>query len=172
MPKRRLFLAGLGAGLIVGALLLQLMWAGQAQQAQMSRLDELSEERRYSQEELDQILEREEARLRAELSSDSGVDPAAGRDQAAGGAAADTDPHDETPPLVRIVTIRSGMTLEEVAVMLEDYGLIEDRYSFVSAMKARSNQIRSGKFYFEGRPDAADIEQTITSDPVLSFPVE
>ncbi|XEC97138.1 hypothetical protein AB6A23_11645 [Paenibacillus tarimensis] len=156
MFRNRSFVVGLGFGIILGALLLQLAIEGEKQSGKSVLFEEQPAlDANYTQEEVDRLLAeaREQALAEAAVSTP---------DTQGGG--------EDEKPLVRIVKIPRGTTLEKTAEMLQDYGLIEDKLYFVSSMRANSGKIRSGTFYFEGRPTEEDVKETITNDPILSFP--
>ncbi|GGG12170.1 hypothetical protein [Paenibacillus abyssi] len=165
MYRKRSFVIGLGMGLILGALLLQLMITAKQQESDLMQAEQNSTgvtDKLYSQEEVDQMIAQERGRLAA-------LEPEHADAEQAEKAAAN-EPDEKS--LIRIVRITSGSNLNDTAQMLEDYGLIEDKYQFISSMRDRSRKIRSGTFYFEGMPSEEQVKETITQDPILSFPIE
>jgi len=174
------FLTGLGAGLMIGAMLVELLTAAAgapggapAADAPFSAEappdpDRLAEEARrlglvlhdaaktwYSQEDVDALLE-EAGRNGAAGSGAAGGPPDAG------GAVEAVGPGEL--PHFYLIEIRTGMTSDEVGRMLLAAGLVDDLDAWRREMAARGLEvrIRAGTYTFAYKPDLAALIDAIT----------
>ncbi|WP_338555983.1 hypothetical protein [Paenibacillus sp. KS-LC4] len=198
MFKNRLFLTGLGIGIIVGALLLQMMIIGESSQQKLNNRDNASTEQGekiYSQSEVDAMLEaqratssnKEEGKATATAAPSPAVSPepspvesaaptasaAASPKQTAtpadnSSAAADTD---ELSPR-KMVRIYGGTNLTAAAKVLASEQLISDQAAFIRKMKQEKKLVRAGYFLFTGTPTLEEVITTITTQPMTSEEVK
>ncbi|RXZ76933.1 hypothetical protein EBB07_32035 [Paenibacillaceae bacterium] len=170
MLKNRSLLIGLGIGLILGTLMLQLMNLAEEQGMELSQYAQegVQEQQLYTQQQLTEQLEEQRAALtKAEAEAAEAVEALA----AAELKAAEPDPLlEQAKQLVRVIRIRRGTGLEQTAEMLANYGLVADQQQFMQSMSKRSREIRSGVFYFTGFPSEDEVREIITSDPTLTHP--
>lgn len=179
MLKDRLFLLGLGVGLIAGTLLLQLMLAADVQQdrteqmaaqivgsasennstldseqakddEQAQLLEQAQKELETLRQEQEQLLKEQEERVKAALAEQL--------EQQA----------EQTG--VRAVSVKKGMGVNAIAELLQDAALIDDAEAFLKEARLDRNRIRNGKYYFTGTPDAEQIKQILLADPLQSKP--
>lgn len=159
MFKNRSFLYGLGIGLIIGAVLLQLML-----QAERLRQGPIAGQHMYSDEEIESIrrtaAEQERARLAAQ--------PSAGA-QAGGSQQTPPKPPEPIVKTIRTVYITEQMNAYAVAAMFEKAGIVPDSNAFVSALRegGKTTKIRSGPYSFEENAQIPDIIAAITTPPPL-----
>ncbi|MFF2482621.1 hypothetical protein [Paenibacillus sp. NPDC058071] len=191
MFKNRMFLTGLGVGIMIGALLLQLMLIGERSEASLGeRLGSGAEEKVYTQRELDDAIAAERAAAQgAAAPSDSAkaggeagkpeADDADGKEQGTSTETPKPSPNDATspppqteapskdePPLERVVQIEGGMNLTQTAKRLADAGVIDKQASLIAEMKRKNKRVRAGYFLFTGQPELADVVRTITGQPL------
>ncbi|GGG80567.1 hypothetical protein [Paenibacillus radicis (ex Gao et al. 2016)] len=180
MLKNRMFLTGLGMGIIVGALLLQLLQIGEQSQAKLGESLFSGDEKQYSQQELDAAV----AAARQEKTPDKPAISPAGTEATAVPSATPvttTQPEKEPPSTEKpkqneepeapvqelILQIKGGMNLTGTAKLLADNGLIEDEAAFIAAMKrSKKPTVRAGYFLFKGKPQLQEIISIIKSDPL------
>lgn len=154
MLKNKLFLNGLGTGLIIGAILLQLMISvSEAEnkplpesepplKQEVNDLDALKETAKelgyqlYTQEEMDKLLK----------------------------AAKEETYKQSSVKIIKAFVIPSGSAASEVANMLLDLKLIADKQSFEDALsqKQLNSKIQPGYYQFEGTPKLAEVIKKIT----------
>ncbi|WP_144933105.1 endolytic transglycosylase MltG [Paenibacillus sp. 32O-W] len=171
---RRSFWTGIGSGLVIGAVLLQVM--NIAVQRDMPPIDsemqqteaepdwrKLAEEagyalypsdvKLYTQEELDEQLRLAQA--------------AAEQDGAASGEAVVTDVDAENGNAANVdVQIKAGMLASDVAELLSEAGIVADKDAFESRLKEqkRTPKIRSGVYSFAPGEDMDSVIEKITFD--------
>lgn len=177
MWKDKRFLIGLGTGLIVGSILLQLMNLGlsdhssvvfpdnegapEEQQISLEQWTEAAEqfgyayyprsEKRYTQAEVDELLE-------------AAVNEADEADERTVTQPAQQDSDNEESNADYVVRIREGMSADEVSHALFEAGIIDDLDTFRQALLDRKLQykIQYGTFTFAHKPDITEIIETIT----------
>ncbi|WP_313999091.1 hypothetical protein [uncultured Paenibacillus sp.] len=174
MFNNRPFLFGLGAGIVFGALLLQLMLVSAQQPDRTERLDRLTgEQGGYTQAEVDKLLAAAERRIRSELEAgkaDSAPAGAAGgNEKTAAGQPDDTAEPATTPGTVKVdklpVRIKQGMTLDQIAAHLKSKGVLAEEKVFLALMSDWSKEIVAGFYFFDGELSPADVKRIITSPP-------
>lgn len=165
MLRDRRSLFGLGAGIIIGAILLQLTYAvfpkedGQAEEEPTAeQLQILADglgyavypksEKRYTEPEVEERIAKA---LRDEESKRQAAEVWSGETS--------------TGYEVSLVVIEPGMNPQEVAEALVLAGLIEDGGAFVEELRKRrlAGRIQIGSFTFVGKPEMSEIIKTITS---------
>ncbi|WP_341282501.1 hypothetical protein [Paenibacillus sp. FSL H8-0537] len=190
MFKNRLFLTGLGIGIIIGALLLQMMIIGESSQQKLSNRDNAGTEQGekiYSQSEVDAILEAQRATssLQEESEATAAPSPAASPkptpvESAAPLATATASPKQAAPPaehsstaadtgehtIRKMVRIQAGTNLTAASELLAKEQLITDKTAFIRKMKQEKKLVRAGYFLFTGTPSLAEVITTITTQPM------
>jgi hypothetical protein len=158
MFNKRSFMLGLGLGIIVGAMLLQLFYMGESSQ---NRLDELGKE--IEQGGLPPSSQEPVESGASQASTDSRDQAAAGSEepvpspQPEATAATATEAPSDTPLAEEtsepfepfVVRIKPGMSLTETAELLLQAGAIKDSQSFIDEMKSSSTPVRAGYFLFD-----------------------
>jgi len=173
--KDKRFLTGLGAGLIIGAVLLQLMNFAEAGRTPAPLSDKL-----YSQEEAD-VLVRQELDQAAQHEADANnpiADVPGEQEPADEQAAGDEEPSD-SQPVDEIdaeidadeqsyeITIRYRMTSEDAAEAALEAGLIDDKDVLLQELIRRNltYRLQIGTFTFTSRPTVAELVDVLTSRP-------
>jgi hypothetical protein len=176
------FLTGLGAGLMIGAILLQLMNAaaglgspGDRNAAGLFNLPDRAQleedasllglvlhdakETWYTQEEVDALLREARSGTEAEESGTS-----AERQPSVGSASDITSVQSDVMPHFFLIDIRSGMSSDEVGRMLQAAGLVDDLDAYRQEMEARGLdvKIRAGTYTFAFKPEISDLIDAIT----------
>lgn len=185
MVRTRSFWTGLGFGLILGSMLLQLLSLSKANVNQIDpeRLRAYAEqegyllqpahERWYTASELEAAIEDALAEQQEEHSAqrtDSGRSDTGNTDSGltdsdrAGSDRSDFERSETNEIALRSLLIPPGTTSEQVADMLLQLELIEDRDQFLREMTRRNQHrsIRSGVYEFEGDPELEEIIEAIT----------
>ncbi len=186
MFRNRNFMLGLGIGLAMGAVLLQLMLAGRAATEQTEQIDQMNgEDALNTQQELDERIADMEARIRAELQAEGKAAEAA--DSVNDSAAKTSDEPVEVnepqaepeerpaaepaakPESVVVeklpVRIKPGMKLGEVVELLHSKGIIKDERVFLVLMSDLSTEIEAGFYFFDGELSPADVKHILMSPP-------
>ncbi|MUT66383.1 hypothetical protein [Paenibacillus sp. NEAU-GSW1] len=184
MLKNRNFLTGLGIGIIVGALLLQLMLIGEQSQRELGAGLNGADEKLYSQAELDAAIEAErmdaQSRQSAETATESDAKkteapsntPAATETPKPSATSGNTEKTKQETPVERKVRIVGGMNLTSTAKLLFEEGIITDQSEFIAKMKRSKKQVRAGHFLFKGQPALDEVMKVITSQPLTKEEVE
>lgn len=166
MWKDRRSLFGLGAGMIIGAILLQLISfaqpdgapAASGPEAAAEQLQRMAEElgyavypkseRRYTEQELDERLEAAHREWQESRIAD--------------GRKIGETSHGVP---VYLLVIEPGMGSQQVAEALVASGLIDDAAAFEEELRKRrlAGRIQAGSFTFVGQPELTEIIETITS---------
>lgn len=161
MTKRKMFLYGLGAGLVAGALLMQLGSIGQSAgkatespptlaELTAGQLRAIAEEHGYALYDADEpLLTAEEADRQAEEAA------AQAREEALA----------EGGSTVYALTIGPGSTLSTVAELVYSAGFVENPSVFTDAMTERGLQysMRAGYYSFTGAPQLDELIERLTS---------
>ncbi|MCK9858146.1 hypothetical protein [Paenibacillus sp. ATY16] len=183
MFKNRSFVAGLGVGIIAGAILLQLMQIGDESQQRLSNGFNDGEPKLYTQAELDEKLAEE--RDKASRNAAETAKPATEKPEESPAVKASEPPVDSSKSddkkegsadkpteaaVKRQVRITGGMNLTDTAELLSEQKLISDKDAFIKAMK--NKPVRAGYFIFEGNPTVADIIRILTSQPLTKSEFE
>jgi hypothetical protein len=180
---KRPFLFGLGSGMIIGAVLLQLMLVGE-RQSDAGRLSGLAgETKTYTQEELDKRIAEERDKVREQLLEETEKAKNAEQQMAAGSDSGEGPPSSgQSPPKQAsqsaakpvpkeeqrkvIVRIPPNTGLSDAAELLEANGVITDKQSCIDLMRSGNGKIRAGYFAFEGKLTPARVKQIVTGTPL------
>ncbi|SFE16999.1 hypothetical protein SAMN04487969_101441 [Paenibacillus algorifonticola] len=190
MFKNRFFLTGLGIGIIIGALLLQMMIIGESSQQKLSNRDSAGaeqEEKIYSQSEVDAILEAQRATSSIKEESEATVSPSPAvtpeqtpSQSSAPQASATASPKPTAAPadnssatadtggntIRKMVRIQAGTNLTAASELLAKEQLISDKAAFIRKMKQEKKLVRAGYFLFSGNPSLTEVITTITTQPM------
>ncbi|MBD2870709.1 hypothetical protein [Paenibacillus arenilitoris] len=166
MLKNRSFLIGLGSGIIIGALLFQLMLLGDQSKDQLKRIGEESGAKVYTQAEVDAMLEADRAtarldeQLKAEQEKAPVADSAAEVDEAGG--------DQDVPPkaVEHVIRIEAGTGLNETAALLAANRVIRDEAKFVKLMKEQDKRVRAGFFLLSEGISVAEAMEIVTNQPL------
>ncbi|MBM7564641.1 hypothetical protein [Paenibacillus sacheonensis] len=190
--NRRIFLFGLGVGIMIGAGLLQLMLIGEKQADALSE-ENASTTKSYTQAELDKAVSDERARIQAEIkkqpeaeSSDSETGqstdepasdkptsdkPVSDKPEANSSVSHESKtntgqhrPAGDSKPARLIVRIPPNTSIVDTAELLAGKGVIPDKEAFIDLMRKRT--IRAGYFAFQGKLSLDQVKSIITSTPL------
>ncbi|GLX68511.1 hypothetical protein [Paenibacillus glycanilyticus] len=184
MFKNRSFVAGLGIGMIAGAILLQLMQIGDQSQQKLSDGFKDGEPKLYTQAELDSKLAEERAKaVKESAQANPSEDMPETKEPTESASVKENEPPEATDKkeaagtageahndLKRQVRITGGMNLTDTAGLLADQKLISDKDAFIKAMK--NKPVRAGYFIFEGNPAVGEIIRILTSQPLTKSEFE
>lgn len=188
MLKNRAFMMGLGAGIIIGALLLELMYIGDKSGSKLAQIgnDSVSEEKLYTQAEVDALLaaQQDSADIKEDLASPAASKKPAGQDEATPepveadepSATAksegtiiqkpDASPDAEQTGTQMVLRIEPGFNLSETAALLEESGVISDGTAFINQMKKSDKRVRAGYFLFYENISVEEAIKTVTGKPI------
>lgn len=176
MLKNRTFMIGLGVGIIIGALLLELMYIGEKSEDKLSLLgvDQATEQKLYTQEEVDALLaaQKDSAEINDEVNHNA--------DQAAADApvkASDKPLEPTSTPVPakpaadqskaeKVLRIEHGANLSNTASLLEKNHIIDDKTGFINQMKKDKKLVRAGYFLFHENMTVDEAIETVTSKPI------
>ncbi|MFC4103538.1 hypothetical protein [Paenibacillus xanthanilyticus] len=192
--SKRSFLTGLGSGVVIGAVLLQLFLIGQGQHS--GSADPLAAGDTYTQEEVDLMLEDERAKVKAEIveqekaaadaqkkagtpQTPDKTTPAAGQNTAGQQPAAGTGTTDNAgtagqkqsaSPIYEgangrtIIRILPGKGVQDAANLLFESKVITDKKALLTLMKGKT--VRAGYFGFTGNLTLKQVRNILTSTPI------
>ncbi|MGG1633554.1 hypothetical protein MHH56_14570 [Paenibacillus sp. FSL K6-3182] len=183
MLKSRVFLMGLGAGIIIGALLFQLMLSGEQSRQRLSDLGKESDEKLYTQLEVDALLKANQDSLQLNKDNTGGQETKAAADsdkakeqtsEAKTDKAAPTAtavPVQEQSEIKHVIRIKAGSSLTNTAVLLASNNIIKDKTAFVSKMKKSKKLVRAGYFLFHEEITVEEAIRIVTGEPLTSSEV-
>lgn len=161
---KRSFLLGFGIGIIVGALLLQLILLGNDSK---EKLNEKSHEINSNSQMLGVGQANEETVGMAGPQSQPDTDNGTVEPSKAVENNAETAENDEEQFILRI---EPGFTLSAAAKLLHEQKVLEDRGPFVATMKKKVNgsikKVRAGCFLFEEQMSPVEAARIVTSQPL------
>jgi hypothetical protein len=160
MLKNRAFLTGLGAGIIVGAMLFQLMLLGEQSRQNLEQIGNDSNEKLYTSAEVDALLkaERDSAQIDGQTKPDAVIsDKNAVKDEDKT-ASADME-KDLKKPVQHVIRIEAGTGITDTAELLANHNIIQNKAAFINQMKESKKLVRAGYFLFQ---EGLSVEQAIT----------
>lgn len=172
MDKRSLLL-GLGMGMIIGALLMQLFLLGEQSTNQLKEMDQTINTIDFPPAQTPAAAKQEapaEPDTNAPITDDAA--PKAEDEQAVNSDAVHAKESDEehadkvpvaSPLLLRVL---SGATVSETASIMELNGIIASKDSFIKLTKTERKNIRAGYFLVETSSSDEKILQILTSIPI------
>lgn len=180
MINKRNFLLGLGSGLILGSVLLQLMLAANPEQPKSTRSDLSSytveqlegaaeklnmrlvsaDSKVYTENQLNDLFKAKEAEWRASL-------PSVEQKQTNDNAVSASSNEEQTEAPKKTLKIVAGMTLIKVSDKLEELGIITSSEKFVEYGKKHqiNSKIRTGFYELSADQTFAQIAKIITTKP-------
>lgn len=176
MFKNRYFIMGLGCGMIIGVLLLQLIWTGQNMTPTLSK-EQLEQEAKRQGYEL--VLPDNNLQEGLVPSTEGDEDnPAVGTvDETVQGGESQQDEAMQEKPSgeetevhekdTKQVRIQPKMTSSQIASQLADLGIIDNAEEFEAYIKLKQKQtlLRAGYFIFEVPSTYEQALTTLTSPP-------
>ncbi|MHA6484370.1 hypothetical protein ACX1C1_20965 [Paenibacillus sp. strain BS8-2] len=158
MFNKRSFVLGVGVGIIIGAMLLQLFRLGEESQNQ---LDEIGQQ-----------IEQGELPTATIAPTETTVTQQSPTQEPAPTASADVK--DETSQAIQelvpfVVRIEPGTKLSETADILLASGAIEDTAAFINVMKSSGFVVRAGYFLFEnGLVEPEEAAAIVSGTPITA----
>ncbi|MFD2116800.1 hypothetical protein ACFSTH_20510 [Paenibacillus yanchengensis] len=160
---KRSFLLGLGIGIIIGAILLQLIVVGEASTKKLRSHEEVfSSESQPTpltlSEELEEVVIEEEQE-KADTSSNSSNK----QTNNATNSIAAVDSKKE-----HIIRITPGETISSTAALLHKKKIITDKDEFIKQMRKKKQVVRAGCFLFNEQITVAQAMDIVKNEPLLS----
>lgn len=184
MFNKRSFVLGLGIGIIVGAMLLQLFYMGEASQDSLQEIGEQVEQgglptATVAPKESATSVNPEQSKETTpanEPTADSGTgaEEQTAASSPSGEPAATPSPETtqsqgDQNPVPFVVRIEPGMSLTETAEFLQVSGAIVDSEMFINEMKASGLRVRAGYFLFEqGSLTAEQTAAIVSGTPITA----
>lgn len=176
MLRNRSFLIGLGAGIIIGALLFQLMLSGEQSRERLALVGTEAEEKLYTSEEVESMIQAERDLIQKEQEKQPVTDinsvevtPQAAEKQKA-------EPIEEvptdTPVIEHVIRIEVGSGLTKTAKLLADNHIIDDQAEFVRRMKKSAKLVRAGYFLFHENSTVEEVITVVTGQPLTQVEAE
>ncbi|OBZ16907.1 hypothetical protein [Bacillus sp. FJAT-26390] len=176
MLKNRLFLIGLGAGIIIGALLFQLMLSGEQSRQKLGQMGTEPSGKLYTQVEVDALLEAErdsfkldqEAKAGTKTQAEPKTEPAKEEQPAAtmDAPSPTAEPVKEEAAIKHVIRIEAGSNLTKTAELLAANHIIDNKTAFISQMKKSKKLVRAGYFLFQEKMTVAEAIVVVTGEPI------
>jgi hypothetical protein len=164
MLKNRAFVIGLGAGIILGALLFQLMLSGEQSRQKLGQLGNETAEKLYTRAEVDALLEAEKLKGQPVAAAEPvKKEPNAGKTKE---AAPSAEPVKEKAAAVHVIRIEAGSGLAKTAELLASQNIIHDQEAFISHMNKSKKLVRAGYFLFQENISADEAITVVTGEPL------
>ena len=173
MFNRRTFLQGLGTGIIIGAILLQLFNLGQDSQENLKNIGEQLENVELEpsgDESKSGQQNQEDAEQEPELTSEPTPEADAGSEAENSDNAAESSSETGEAALgaLRLIRIEPGMSLEEISVILTDNRIIDSQEAsaFVNKMVADKKLARAGYYAMPVGFGVEAVIEAVVSQPL------
>lgn len=183
MLKNRSFLIGLGAGIIIGAMLFQLMLSGEQSRERLGLMGQGEGEKLYSQAEVEAMIQADRDSTQTKDETQPTASPAAVKDEPVAENNASTDapaiaptdivteapaesPAAELEEIEHVIRIEPGSGLSKTAELLAANLIITDEAGFVNQMKKSKKQVRAGYFLFHEKSSVTDAITVVTGQPL------
>lgn len=164
MLKNRAFLIGLGAGIILGALLFQLMLSGEQSRQKLGQFGNEAAEKLYTRAEVDALLEAE----KLEGQPAAAVEPV--KEEPSGGNTKEevpaAEPVKEKAAAVHVIRIEAGLGIANTAELLAAQNIIHDQAAFISHMNTSKKLVRAGYFLFQENITVDEAITVVTGQPL------
>lgn len=170
MLNRRTFLLGLGTGIIIGALLLQLFYLGQDSQKNLNEIGQQLESPGTQQGE-DGALQEQTGEAEADQELPPSPDAAEQTDQAqqtpvTDSAADAKQSENNAQPTLRLIQIEHGMKLIQVAEILLANEIINDAEAFTRMMLDNDKKARAGYYALAEGAGTEQAVKAVTGQPL------
>jgi len=167
MLKNRSFLFGLGTGIILGALLFQLMLFGEQNKEKLLSADPQFNEKLYTQSEVDALVKAEldSAGINEKRTQDSTADTNISQEEEIAEKEADLA-EDANQPVSHLIQIKAGTSISQAAELLADRSIISNPALFTAKMKEEDKLVRAGYFLLAEGMSEGDAINMITSQPL------
>lgn len=184
MFNKRSFLMGLGVGIILGAVLLQLIHMSEDMQTKLESMGELQEaaEQEESVPPVQPTAAADEDRAASDAAlalepqeTTEALDTAEETEPAPPGDESELDPasgQGAASAIGRKIRIEPGMSLTRSAQLLEDNGIIDDPAGFIKEMRTLNKQVRAGYYYMQEGISVDQAIEIVTSQPLTKEELE
>lgn len=183
MFNKRSFVLGLGVGIVIGALLLQLFMLGESSQNKLSereqelRQGELQEQQPSSSEPSPDASAAadDDVQQSPEATPEQTPEASILDEEPSGTPVADTGAAEEEglqEPVQKLVRIEPGFNLTEISELLLASGIIEDAPAFIKQMKAKNKQARAGYFLIQENAGIDGAIKGVTGQPISKSEAE
>jgi len=183
MFNKRSFVLGLGVGIVVGALLLQLFMLGESSQNKLSereqelRQGELQGQQPSSSEPLPDVSAAadDDGQQSPEETPEQPPEASALDEEASGLPLADAGASETVEiqePVLKLVRIEPGFNLTETSELLLASGIIDDAPEFIKQMKAKNKQARAGYFLIQENAGIDGAIKGVTGKPISKSEAE
>lgn len=162
MVKNRALFIGLGAGIIIGALLFQLMLLGEQSRLNLEQIGNETDERLYTQTEVDALLKAERDLVQIDEQTKTKAVKADGK------AAPNEGKPDSSKPEQHVIRIEAGYGVTEAAELLAKHNIIQNEAAFINQMKNSNKRVRAGYFLFQERITVEEAITVVTSNPITN----
>lgn len=173
MLKNKSFLNGFGIGLILGAVLLQLMFIAQAEPTSFPMEEESRQETLYNEQQLQERIQMALERQREEEITPLQDELKQAREQLEqlqteldqSEQEVKKEPAEASQPVT--LRVKAGMSAIKVADELYRLKLIDDPEAFVrlAVQSDVKDKLRTGNYVFETKPDMGTILKRLTTRP-------
>lgn len=173
MHKRSFFL-GIGLGIIIGAILLQLILLGEASTKKLLPQEEdtstgqlspsLFMEQQNDQQRVDAAMKDTEVAEEEEVAND--LQPSPDESSAVGLPSDDVSDKQTEQAKQYIIRIMPGETITSTAAMLYERNIISDKEKFINKMRTNKQVVRAGCFLFDEKTTVARAIEIVQDEPV------
>ncbi|OMF36780.1 hypothetical protein BK133_09055 [Paenibacillus sp. FSL H8-0548] len=176
MLRNRSFLIGLGTGIIIGALLFQLMLSGEQSRERLGLIGKETEETLYTSDEVESMLQAERALIQKEQEKqpvEETNSPIATPQAEVSQTAEPTEAlQTEKPVIEHVIRIEVGSGLAKTAKLLANDRVIDDEAGFVKQMKKSAKVVRAGYFLFHENSTVEEVIAVVTGQPLTQAEAE
>jgi len=173
MSNKRIFMAGLGAGVMIGALLLQLVYASQVD------IHIQTDERLYTEQEVAELIAAAQSSAAPNTAepAEPAPSPTAVAEEPAPTSATPAEPDlsvNSPKPLSTPkqtsetfeLRIYPGTSLTGTAELLVEHEVLGAKEVFIALMKKEDKSVRAGWFQFRKGMTAEEVIKVVTSQPL------
>ena len=169
---RRSFIIGIGIGIIIGVLLLELFTIGEKSQKQLNAIEEQINGGEVSPSPSPTDTEPESSQVPEAPETPVSESPVESPDQLTEPTVEPVATDNVAPPeavqspkKAAILRVHPGDSITETANRLENSGLFSENKQFVDYFKNNGVEIRAGFFYVEEQMELSDLKKLFTSKP-------
>ncbi|HTG69170.1 MAG TPA: hypothetical protein VL921_07890 [Candidatus Udaeobacter sp.] len=164
MLKNRAFMIGLGAGIILGALLFQLMLSGEQSRQKLGQLGNETAEKLYTRAEVDALLEAEKLKEQPAAAAEPVKKESSGANTNEAAQEAELDK--EKTAALHVIRIEAGSGLAKTAELLAAQNIIHDQAAFINQMNKSKKLVRAGYFLFQENITVDEAITVVTGQPI------
>lgn len=176
MLRNRSFLIGLGAGIIIGALLFQFMLSGEQSRERLGFAGTETQEKLYTPAEVDSMIQAERELIQKEQEKQPVAEVNSDTESPLEEVSQTTEPAEELPsdkPVIEhVIRIEVGSGLSKTAKLLSADHIIDDEAGFVRQMKKSAKLVRAGYFLFHENSSVEEVIAVVTGQPLTKAEAE